>query len=253
LTDNSSTQVETYWEKVAKSKWGSYITEVERRVLLKANNLVVKRKTAYALEIGCEGGRWSKLLADLGWNMICTDINPHLISECQARIPTAKCILVHANDQTLLCKTNSLQLILCIEVIPVLRSDWFMIEASRVLQPEGLIVGVFENKLSFRGYVHHLVSVVTGRFDYYKVAYPNWRKKFRKQGFNMIHEEGICWFPFSRNSNSPFIPFLTHVEGNLGLRRLPSVSPWIVFLARKEPSVNISEQPGQNTLFIRYF
>ncbi len=235
LTPNSPDWGEdTFWESIARSRWGSYITEVEKRVILKANELA--QKPTVALEVGSEGGRWSKLLFDLGWNMVCTDVDPDMLAICQRRIPMAKCILVDSKDTNLPCETESLGLILCIEVIPVLRSDWFITEAFRVLRCGGIVVGVFENKLSFRGYVHHLVSSVRGGLDYYEVAYPTWRSKFLRHGFKMLYEEGICWFPFSRASNSPLAPIVTQMERYLGLRRLPSVSPWIVFLAQKEVS-----------------
>ncbi|MBI1794110.1 MAG: class I SAM-dependent methyltransferase [Chloroflexi bacterium] len=221
----------TYWENVAKSKWGSYITEVEERVLFKADELSVK--PANALDVGCEGGRWSKLLTDLGWDMICADIDPNALAICQKRIPKAKCILVKEEDTTLPCESESVNLLLCIDIISVLGSDWFRPEAFRVLQDGGMVVGVFKNKLSFRGYFQHLIAPMKGEFDYYKAAYPNWRHKFCRQGFKMLYQEGICWFPFTRDSNSPFVSICTRLEYYLGLRRLASLSPWIVFLAQK--------------------
>jgi hypothetical protein len=127
---------DTYWESIAQTRWGSYITEIEKRAILKSNNL--SKKPSNALEIGCEGGRWSKLLSDLGWNMTCTDINSNI-----------------------------------------------------------------------------------------------WRTRFCMNGFKMIYQEGICWLPFRRNSNSPFIFPCTQMERYMGLRRLPSLSPRVIFLAQK--------------------
>jgi ubiquinone/menaquinone biosynthesis C-methylase UbiE len=221
----------TYWEDVAKSRWGNYITEVEKRVIFKAHDLL--RKPGVALEVGCEGGRWSKLLSDLGWNMICTDVNPNTLAMCQKRIPMAKCILVEMENTRLPCESGSVKFLLCIEVFDVILNKSFIKEAFRVLQNGGIVAGVFNNKLSLRGYVRHLSSVAQGKFDSYKVSYPSWRRKLCQQGFKMIYEEGLCWFPFTRTSNSPLIPPLTQVEYRLGLYRLPSVSPWIVFLAQK--------------------
>jgi hypothetical protein len=66
------------------------------------------------------------------------------------------------------------------------------------------------------------------------VAYPRWRRRLRALGFDMVSEEGICWAPFHRLSDSRFVPFLTRLEQRLGLRRLPSVSPWIVFVAQRQ-------------------
>ena len=232
LTSDSSWSEDTHWDKIARSKWGGYITEVEKRVILKGNDLA--KKPGIALEIGCEGGRWSKLLADLGWDMICTDINPDTLAICQKRIPKANCILVRKEDTTLPCKSENLQLLLCIEVIQVLGNAWFMTEAFRVLQNDGLVVGVFKNKLSLRGYFLHLISSIKGEFDFYARAYPTWRHQLCRHGFEMLYEEGICWFPFRRDSNSSLVLTCTQLERSLGLRRLPSLSPWIVFPAQKK-------------------
>ena len=232
----------TKYEKLAKMRWGSYITKVEKRVVLKANALAKGAIPTTALDIGCDGGRWSKLLVDLGWDVVCTEINPDTLAICQRRIPTAKCILMDKDDTTLPCETESLGLLLCIEVTPVLESEWFITEASRVLHHGGLIVGVFLNLLSFRGYYRHLVDSARGQFDSYKFSYPSWRSKFCKQGFQMIFEEGICWFSFRRASNSPLIPIFTQIEHYLGLRRLPSLSPRIVFVAQKELPVDLKSK-----------
>ena len=156
---------DTYWESKARSRWGSYISEVENRVILQAHDLA--RDPKIALEIGVEGGRWSKLLVDLGWDLICTDINPKTLAICQRRIPEANCILVSKRDTTLPASPGSLGLILCIEVIPVLRSDWFIKEAFRALQCGGLVVGVFENKLSLRGYIQSNLLPKSQNIIYY--------------------------------------------------------------------------------------
>src|SRR5256885_16316767 len=103
------------WELVGHStKYGRYTSEIERKTVLNAHNLITKPTTA--LEIGCEGGRWSKLLADFGWEMICTDIDQKSLAVCQRRIPTATCTLVSPEDTTFPCATESIGLTLCIQV-----------------------------------------------------------------------------------------------------------------------------------------
>src|SRR5574341_2375579 len=104
----------TYWENIATTKWGCYITAIERRALLRATEM--SRNPTVALEIGCEGGRWSKLLAELGWNIICTDVDATSLTLCQRRIPQAKCILVSPDDPKIPCESDSIGLLLCLEV-----------------------------------------------------------------------------------------------------------------------------------------
>lgn len=221
----------TYWEKVASTRWGTYITEIERIAVLQANAL--SREHTSGLEIGCESGRWLKLLTDLGWNMMCTEINEETLKICKKRIPTADYILVRPEDKELPCASESLGLVLCLEVAPVIQTDWFIDECLRVLRNDGLIVGVFWNLLSFRGLIMHMHASFTDSFDYYKIAYPIWRKRLFTKGVRMLHEEGCCWFPFHRGSNSVFVPHFILLEKILGLRKLPAISPWVVFIAQK--------------------
>ncbi|MCK5615890.1 class I SAM-dependent methyltransferase, partial [Candidatus Pacearchaeota archaeon] len=215
----------------AKTRWGAYTTDIEKQAILRANDLFTEPATA--LEIGCEGGRWSKLLADLGWNMICTDINEESLNICKKRIPAANCTLVNPNDDKISYPSESVNLLLCIEVAPVIQADWFINEAFRVLQKDGFIIAVFWNALSFRGFFTRIKTFLNGNFDYYKIEYPFWKKKFLKRGFEMFYEEGYCWFPFSRASNSVFVPYFTRLEKRIGLRKLTAISPWIVFIAKK--------------------
>ena len=222
----------TYWERAALTKWGQYLTEIEIRALLKANELAVKPGTA--CEIGCDGGRWAKVLTDLNWEMICTDINEESLNRCKAKLPDALCILVDQNDTRIPCPPNSLNLLLCIEVAPVINSDWFIDEAFKALKNDGILIGVFWNFLSFRGMFGYIYSYLTKGYNYYKFSYPIWKKKVQKKGFVFLYEEGCCWFPFSRESNSPLIPFFTSFEKKMGLTKLIPISPWIVFIIQKK-------------------
>jgi SAM-dependent methyltransferase len=217
----------TFWEIVADTNWGAYTSQIAKQAILRSHEL--SEKQTVALEIGCEGGRWSKLLTSLGWKMICVDTDQEVLKLCQKRNPTATCILASSSDEKIPCEANSIDLLLCIEVAPVIQSRWFLNEAFRVLREGGLIVGVFYNRLSLRG----LFVRATGNREYYKHAYPLWRRNLSKHGFHISYEEGCCWFPFDRISNSRSIPFFSQLEKRFGLRQLTSVSPWIVFIARK--------------------
>lgn len=225
----------THWEKVHQMRWGSYMAEIERGAILRAHSFFNEPTTA--LEIGCEGGRWVRLLAELGWNMICTEVNPNLLEICKKRIPSAKHILVGPKDTKIPCNTQSIKLLLCIEVFPVISSHWFLDEALRTLQHGGLIVGTKANSLSVRGVYYRMMCKITPKKDYgyysSTQSYYKFRRKIIHMGFQLIFEEGLCWMPFSRKSDSILVPALTKLEKLLGLRRLTGLSPVIVFIARK--------------------
>src|SRR5579871_1312068 len=104
----------TYWEAIADTRWGRYVSQLEKAAILRAHHLATRPTTA--LEIGCEGGRWSRILSDLGWSLTCTDIDPELLRVCQRRLPEARCVLVDPNSTELPSETASIGLLLCIEV-----------------------------------------------------------------------------------------------------------------------------------------
>jgi SAM-dependent methyltransferase len=225
----------TYWERVATTKWGEYTSRVEERAIREANRLAPLPRAA--LEIGCEGGRWSRLLSDLNWSVACTDVNQDSLDICQRRLPEANCILVQPDDRTIPCETGSLGLILCIEVYPVVDSEWFFREARRTLAPGALIVGVTLNKHSLRGLLvraRDRRSNQNPNHDHYLSSYRQFKQRAQAHGFEMLHSEGCCWFPFRRDSNSSLVPIFTGLERMLRLPRLPGLSPWVVFIAQKQ-------------------
>mgnify|MGYP001164784380 CR=1 FL=1 len=224
------------WENIStNSRYGRYATEIEKRAILKGLTHTAKPTTA--LEIGCDGGRWTKLLSDLGWNIICTDIDKQSLNICQKRVPTATCVHVNPEDSRFPCDTDSIGLLLCIEVAPVINADWFFDEASRVLQKGGWIVGVMWNRFSWRGWLYHhlpgLRVTGSGHWYWYPISYEAWRKRFCQKGYTIVYEEGYAWLPSRRTSNSHLIPFAANLEHFLGLRKLVSLSPMITFVAQK--------------------
>ena len=225
---------ETRCERLASSRWGQYLTAVEKEAILCAHALVPTASTS--IEIGCEGGRWSSLLADLGWLPTCVDIDPKTLAVCQRRLPQARCILTSPQARRLPAADNSMGLVLIIEVPAVIESTWFPTEANRVLRKDGLLVGVCWNRASLRG----LVSRVLGRQKKslqrgkcYSQTYESVKGRIQTAGFSFLFERGFCWSPFSRASDSSLIPACVTMERILKLRDLIRWSPWVIFIARK--------------------
>lgn len=158
----------TFWENMATRRWGRYLTSVENQAIQTA----LRRFTepGDAVEIGCEGGRWSRMLADHGWRVVCTDVCPDALATCQQRIPDAECYLVDPHDQKFPVASESCDLLLAIEV-PINGEPWFAPEVSRVLRPGGVAVCTFQNRDSYRGRLVNLRSHFRRRPVHYKAGY----------------------------------------------------------------------------------
>ncbi len=219
----------------ANTKFGLYLSAVERQALIRAHEMTPA--PTLAMDVGVGGGRWSYLLRERGWKIICTDIHPVTISHCHGLMPEATCVLVQPTDTSLPCGTGEAGIIVCLEVFQVVGASWFIAESSRILSDGGLIVGEFNNKWSWRGVLHHAVSRFLGKFDYYSKSYLTWKRELRDIGLEIVFEVGLAWFPLGRRSNSPLVEWGARLERVLGLRRLPNFSPTVVFIARKKAVV----------------
>lgn len=221
----------TYWEQVAQSRWGAYVTERKRDTLCRALERVSPAK---ALEVGCEGGRWSKLLSDRGWSVTCTDIDERALSVCQERLSDARCVLTSPESTALPCETGEMRLVLVYEVPEVIESEWILREVRRVLEPGGVFVCSSLNPQSLRGAFHRMLGKARNdgaRASYRGRSYGAFRDDLAAHGFRTVDETGLCWLPFTRASDSPLVVPATALERALRLDRIPRLSPWILTVA----------------------
>lgn len=233
----------TRWERIGyMTRWGRYLAEVEKKLILRGEGCA--GHVGHGIDLGCGGGRWSKLLAERGWTMTCMDVNSADLEVCRRKVPSANCVLTLPENTSIPAPSASARVMLCIEVVPIIESRWFPREASRVLQEGGVLIGVCINGQSLRAMASRLSNrISTGRANYrfYKTSYTECRQRLEQNGFEIMHEESCCWGPFSRESNSPFVPAFVKMERALGLNRVVTWGPWIGFIARKVKSISAAE------------
>lgn len=222
-----------YWEAAASTTWGRYISAHERRIIELA--LATDPPSRRALDVGCGGGRWTRLAVDGGWAVTAVDVDAEAVRECAARNPGERCVVVDPDDESLPVPDGSVSALLCIEVVAVTHAGWFPTEAARALAPGGQLVTVVWNRQSLRGLFAAAVARVRQgeSHRHYQGTYPTWRRTLTEAGFAVEDEIGLCWFPFGRFSDSRLVPACVALERRLGLSRLPWLSPWVVVRASR--------------------
>ena len=120
---------------------------------------------------------------------------------------------------------NAITMIEVLDYIPQL--DQAFSEALRALKPEAALIVSFGNKSSLKAKLKQL----SGKS--YQHSYGNVLDALAKTGFAVKKKTGYNWLLFGRMSQNPTIPFLTKMERLIGLRRIPSLSPWVIVQAFK--------------------
>jgi len=223
------------WERVmSETRYGRYADRIESQAVAFA--LSRCPAPGVLLDIGCEGGRRSQLFGDLAWQIIATDVDAESLHACKSRIPNARCVLADSNTCRLPADTDSVDVALCVEVSPVIHSDWAVAEFARVLKRGGWLVGVCWNRGSWRGFLFNNVGVLRKRGSlslFYSKAYSEFHRQMTDHGFQFEKEVGYAWGPFRRTSNSPLVDVWAAFERISGLQLLPRAAPMIAFVARK--------------------
>ena len=224
------------WERLmAKTRYGRYADAVESKMVFYA--LDRQRTPGTLLDIGCEGGRWSKLFADRGWQVTALDIDAEVLRICKERIKTACCTLVTPNEQRFPVPDESVDIALCIEVGPVIHRPWAIGEFARALKRGGRLVGVCWNRSSWRGVLYHSAPALrtTGSDPLvgFPIRYLDFKTRMQEHGFRFERESGYAWGPFRRTSNSPWMSMWAAVETYTGLQSLIRFSPMVAFACQK--------------------
>lgn len=224
------------WERLmAETRYGRYADEIETHMV---EYVLGERSTPGALlDIGCEGGRRSKVFAERGWQVTAVDVDVAALQMCQRRIAKARCVLTRPDEQRLIANDDSFDLVLCIEVGPVVHQPWASAEFSRVLKTGGHMVGVSWNKSSWRGFLYHRSPRlrVTGANPLvgYPIRYSEFRRDMIAKGFSFEKELGYAWGPFRRNSNSVLMAVWKTIERYSGLQKLVGSAPMVAFVCKK--------------------
>lgn len=200
---------------------GKYLTQVETNFI---QNAVDFSKLETVLDVGAEAGRFSQLNSNA--ETISIDIEPYGLKRLKQK--SKKTHVIQADARTISLQNETLDAITMIEVLDYIPElDQAFSEAFRTLKPEASLIVSFGNKSSLKAKLRRL----SGKS--YQHAYSSVTQTLAKTGFVVKKKTGYNWLPFGRMSQNPIIPFLTKMERLIGLRKIPSHSPWVIVHAVK--------------------
>ena len=212
---------ETHWEKAAKTRMGQYLTKIETQFIQNALNSSTLNTI---MDVGAEAGRFSQLNTNA--ETISIDIDPYGLKRLKQK--ASNTTIIQADARRIPLKNETLDAMTMIEVldyIPELEQAFS--EAFRTLKPETSLVVSFGNKSSLKAKLRRL----SGKS--YMHAYASVVLALTKTGFIVRKKTGYNWLLFGRMSQNFLIPFLAKMERLIGLRKIPSLSPWVIVHAVK--------------------
>ena len=218
---------ETHWERAAKTRMGKYLTKIEARFVQHCLDFT---RLQTIMDIGAEAGRFSQL--NLNVQTISIDIDKHSLKRLRNKIPSSH--VIQADARHIPIKNETFDAITMIEVldyIPELQEVFQ--EAHRTLKTETSLIVSFGNKSSLKARLRQL----SGRS--YLHSYDKVIEALSETELTVKKKMGYNWLPFGRMSQSFLISPLEKLEHIFGLRKIPSVSPWVLVHAVK-PHNNFS-------------
>jgi ubiquinone/menaquinone biosynthesis C-methylase UbiE len=209
---------ETHWEKAAKTRMGKYLTRVEADFILKS---ITPLQTCTVMDVGAEAGRFSAIAPEKNATVIGLDLDSYGLK--RLRLKTADIGVIQADARKIPVKDGTFDAIFMIEVLDYIPDldDAFM-ECHRTLKSDAVLIVSFGNRRSLKSQLRKL----SGKS--YMHSYSRVMQSLSKTGFSVVRKMGYSWLPFGRTSESRLIPSLALLEKFFALRRIPSLSPWVI-------------------------
>ena len=209
---------ETHWESAAKTCMGKYLTRMETDFIFKS---IKPSQTYTIMDVGTEAGRFSLLGADTKATVIGIDLDSYGLKRLKLKTKTVNAIQADARKIPL--KDSIFDAIFMIEVLDYMSDlDEAFTECHRTLKSNAVLIFSFGNKRSLKSQLRELHG------KSYRHSYKRVMQSLSKTGFSVVRKMGYSWLPFGRTSESRMIPFLAMLEKLFALRRIPSLSPWVI-------------------------
>jgi len=131
--------------------------------------------------------------------------------------------VVQADARNIPLKESILDAAFTMEVIDyITESDTVLTECGRILKNGCSLVFSFGNTASLKSKLRNLQG------KSYMHSHGEIIKGLRKAGFKLVRKEGFNWLLFNRTSENFLVPISAKMERLFRLRKMPSISPWVM-------------------------
>jgi ubiquinone/menaquinone biosynthesis C-methylase UbiE len=214
---------ETHWEKAAKTRMGKYLTRMETNFIFKSIN---PSQTHTIMDVGAEAGRFSLLAANEKATVIGIDVDSYGLK--RLKLKNQHVNIIQADARKIPLKDEIFDAIIMIEVLDyIVELDEALTECYRTLKSNAPLLLSFGNKSSLKSKLREF------RGKSYRHSCKRVMRCLSKTGFAVTRKMGYSWLPFGRTSESRLVPFLARIEKLFALKRIPSLSPWVIVHAVK--------------------
>ena len=216
---------------------GKYLTQMETQFIHNSVNLTHANAI---MDIGAEAGRFSQVPTDKEATIVSLDIDSYGLK--RLHLKTKQANVIQADARKIPLKDETFDVIFMIETldyIPELNET--LAEIHRTLKSNASLILSFGNKSSLKSKLREL------RGKSYMHSYRNVLQSILKTGFTVKRKMGYSWLPFGRTSQNRLVPLLTFGERIFGLRRIPSLSPWVIIYAIKRSSSIQAQKNNKNS------
>jgi ubiquinone/menaquinone biosynthesis C-methylase UbiE len=221
---------ETDWEKAAKTRMGKYLTRIETDFIFKS---IAPSQNCNIMDVGTEAGRFSSIASEKNATVIGVDVDSYGLK--RLRLKTKNVDVLQADARKIPVRDSTFDAIFMIEVLDYISDlDEALTECHRTLKSNAVLIFSFGNKRSLKSQLRELHG------KSYRHSYKRVMQSLSKTGFSVVGKMGYSWLPFGRTSESRLIPFLAMLEKIFALRRIPSLSPWvIVHVVKSDKSLKV--------------
>jgi ubiquinone/menaquinone biosynthesis C-methylase UbiE len=218
VTMEKSFSEETHWEKAAKTRMGKYLTRMETDFIFKS---ITPSQNCTIMDVGTEAGRFSSIASEKNATVIGVDVDSYGLK--RLKLKTKNVDAIQADARKIPVKDSTFDAIFMIEVLDYISDlDEALTECHRTLKSNAVLIFSFGNKRSLKSQLRELHG------KSYRHSYKRVMQSLSKTGFSVVRKMGYSWLPFGRTSESRLIPFLAMLEKLFTLRRIPSLSPWVI-------------------------